>query len=368
MSDIAPLVLTITKAGLAAFTAAQGGEDIDLTIAQLGVTAQPFVVAPTLTALPGEAKRLDTVSGEVLDDAIVHLVARDSSTDAYSVTGFGLFLEDGTLFAVYGGQTVILQKSSQSFANLALDLRFPEVDATQITFGDANFLDPPATETVKGVAYIATQAVVDAGADDSMIVTAKKLASRLASFLTASFASAAETITGAISNKIVHPAGLKAALDDRLGAGSPTAFIKTLIAAASSTTARSTLGLGNAATLNVGSAADLLAATAADKLVTPAMFGALAHVFAAEAGQYVFPGGLIFKWFDATANGNATTNIAIPTPYPTACVAAIAQGANPDVDAKDNNPSVNGALSKDSVPVYSAVDAATGVRIYTFGY
>ncbi|MDH7641159.1 gp53-like domain-containing protein [Sphingomonas oryzagri] len=368
MSGIAPLVLTITQAGLAVFTEAQGNTDINLTIATIGVTAEPFVVAPTLTALPNEAKRLETVSGEVLDEAIVHLVARDSSTDAYSVTGFGLFLADGTLFAVYGQETPILQKSSLSGANLALDLRFPNVDASQITFGDANFLDPPATESVKGIAYIATQDVVDAGDDDTMIVTAKKLAVRLAAVIAGTFASAAETIAGVLTTKAVHPAGLKAALDDRLGAGSPTAFIKTLLAAVSATAARATLGLGNAGTLNTGSAADLLAASAANVLVTPAMFGALGHVFAADSGQYVFPGGLILKWFPGTAGGNATTNIAIPTPYPTACVAAWVQGAAIGNDAQDNNPSVAGALSAGSVPVFNAVDGDVPVRVYTFGY
>jgi len=368
MSDLAPLVLTITTAGLSAFTDAQGGADIDLTIAQVGITSQPFVVAPTLTSLPGEIKRLTTVSGEVLDDAIVHLVAQDSGDDSYSVTGLGLFLTDGTLFAVYGGDIVILEKSSFSGTNLALDLRFPSVDASQITFGNANFINPPATETAKGVAYIATQDVVDAGLDDTMIVTAKKLASRLASFIANTFASAAETIAGVINNKAVHPAGLKAALDDRLGAGDPTAFAKTLIAAATSTAARGTLGLGNAATLNTASPSDLLAATAADKLVTAAAFGGLGHVLAAAQGRYVFPGGLIFQWFQGSAVANDTTNVPIPQPYATACVAAWVQGAAAGHDAQDNNPSVYGDLSTDHVPIYSAVDSAIDIRVYTFGF
>lgn len=360
--------LTITTAGLQRFTQAQEGDPVDLTVSSVAFGGQPFVVAPTLTALPGEIKRIAAISGEVLDDTIVHLTVRDDTADTYSVFGIGLYLADGTLFAVYGQETAILEKSVLSSVNLALDLKFPAIDVTNITFGDTTFLNPPATEDTKGVAFIAPQVVVDAGTDDSMIVTAKKLAVRLVAVIAGTFASAAETIAGALTNKAVHPAGLLAALDNRLGAGSPTAFIKTLLAAVSATTARSTLGLGNTATLNVGAAADLLAATAADKLVTPAMFGALGHVFAAGSGQYVFPGGLIFKWFDGTAGGNGTSTIAIPTPYATACVAAWVQGANLDANAKDNGPSVYGALSKDSVPIMNAVDDPTPVRVYTFGY
>ncbi|MDB5683167.1 MAG: hypothetical protein JWM75_865, partial [Sphingomonas bacterium] len=46
--------LIVTTAGLNKFTSAQAGADIDLTVAEVGVTAADFVVAPTLTALPGE--------------------------------------------------------------------------------------------------------------------------------------------------------------------------------------------------------------------------------------------------------------------------------------------------------------------------
>jgi phage-related tail fiber protein len=42
-------------------------------------------------------------------------------------------------------------------------------------FGDLVFINPPATETVKGVAEIATQTEVNAGTDDTRFVTAKKL-------------------------------------------------------------------------------------------------------------------------------------------------------------------------------------------------
>lgn len=170
-----PLGLIITNAGLAAFTRAQLGDDIDLTIARVGFTNQPFLMAPTLTALPGEFKRLDTVAGQTTGPDTIHMIVRDASAETYSVRGFGLFLSDGTLFAAYVQTAVLLEKATSSIAMLALDLRFPPEQVAQITFGDANFLNPPATEAVQGVARIATKEKVAAGADDTDFVTSRKL-------------------------------------------------------------------------------------------------------------------------------------------------------------------------------------------------
>lgn len=106
------LKLTITTAGLVRFTAAQAGDDIDLTIARVGLTAANFIVAPTLTALPGEFKRLATVSGSVEAQNIVHMTVTDDDAATYTVRGFGLFLADGTLFAAYSQATPIAEKST----------------------------------------------------------------------------------------------------------------------------------------------------------------------------------------------------------------------------------------------------------------
>lgn len=166
-----PLGLTITNAGLSAFTAAQLGEDINLQIAEVGFTADDFVLAPTLTQVPGEFRRLSTVSGLTTSPETIHLTVRDAEAITYQVRGFGLYLADGTLFAVYGQQEMLLEKSTSSIALLALDLRFPPGQVAEITFGDANFLNPVASETVPGVARVATPAQVVAGTDDDAFVT-----------------------------------------------------------------------------------------------------------------------------------------------------------------------------------------------------
>ncbi len=55
------LALQLTDAGLAAVQAASGSNPT--VISDLGLTNTPFDGSPTLTALPGEFRRLDVASG-----------------------------------------------------------------------------------------------------------------------------------------------------------------------------------------------------------------------------------------------------------------------------------------------------------------
>lgn len=177
------LSLTITDAGRAALVAAAGTAAV--TITEAGVSASVIVAAPTLTALPGEIKRIAAVSGEAVDVTTVHLTIRDSSTDAYDVRAIALYLDDGTLFAVYAQPDPILGKAEVSTMFLACDLTFVAGEADLVQFGDANFTDPPASESVKGVAYLAT---------------------------------IAEALAGAVADKIITPATMKAVLDNYVAA------------------------------------------------------------------------------------------------------------------------------------------------------
>lgn len=177
------LTITMTAAGLARFTAAQLGDAIDLSISSVGLTDAMFVVAPTLDALPGEFRRLDTVSGEAVGNNIVHMTMRDEEAVGYTARGFGLFLDDGTLFAVYGQADLLFEKSPLTTFLAAIDIAFPTADIDRLTFGNANFLNPPATEATPGVARIASDADMAAGTNDSRYVTPKRLFARLAAAL-----------------------------------------------------------------------------------------------------------------------------------------------------------------------------------------
>lgn len=177
------LTMIVTDAGRAALVDAAAGGTTSVTITEAGFSAATFVAAPTLTALPGEFKRVATVAGEAADDTTVHLVIRDGSADAYTVRAIGLYLADGTLFAVYGQADPILGKAEVSTFLLAADLKFLPGEAALVTFGDTSFLNPPATEETKGVAYLATLAEALAGAVADKIITPGTLAAVLANYV-----------------------------------------------------------------------------------------------------------------------------------------------------------------------------------------
>lgn len=165
------LTLTLTAAGRAALVDAEAGGTSAIVVTEVGFSASDFVVAPTLTALPGEFKRVATVAGVAVDDTTVHLVIRDSSTDAYTVRSIALYLADGTLFAIYAQADPILGKAAVSTFLLTADLRFLPGQASLVTFGNTNFLNPPATTETMGVAYLATVAEALAGLVADKIMT-----------------------------------------------------------------------------------------------------------------------------------------------------------------------------------------------------
>lgn len=178
-----PLSLMVTDAGRAALIDAGAGGTSAVRIVEAGVTATAFVNAPTLTALPGEIKRTAAVAGIAIDDTTIHLTIRDSSDDAYAVRGIGLYLEDGTLFATYSQSSRIMQKDAAVVFFLAADIRLMPGEAALVEFGDANFLNPPASEDVKGVAFLASIAEALAGAVADKIITPAALAAVLANYV-----------------------------------------------------------------------------------------------------------------------------------------------------------------------------------------
>lgn len=174
------ITLVLTEAGLDALVNAQAGNTANIQITQLALSDQAFTAAPTLTALPGEFKRVATFSGQSVSETVIHMTAQDSSEDVYDLRGFGLFLDDDTLFATYSQPDPLFTKVSIASFLFSVDVAFADTMADNIDFGDATYLYPPASETVKGVAEIATQDEVDDGTDDSRIITPLKLATRLA--------------------------------------------------------------------------------------------------------------------------------------------------------------------------------------------
>ncbi|RQT11852.1 phage tail protein [Burkholderia contaminans] len=179
--------IIITDAGRAALVAAGNGGTNAHQVVEIGLANAPFVADKGLTKLPNELKRIKSFGGANVAPDTIHTTLKDDTADQYSLYGFGLYLENGVLLASYGQATPIMEKSPAAMLLLSSDLQFATIDATKLVFGDTSFLNPPATTERQGVVELATQAEVNAGADDTRAVTPKTAASRYAALTGAKF-------------------------------------------------------------------------------------------------------------------------------------------------------------------------------------
>ena len=179
--------IIITDAGRAALVAAGNGGTNAHQVVEIGLANAPFVADKGLTKLPNELKRIQSFGGANVAPDTIHTTLKDDTADQYSLYGFGLYLENGVLLASYGQATPIMEKSPAAMLLLSSDLQFATIDATKLVFGDASFLNPPATTERQGVVELATQAEVDTGSDDTRAVTPKTAATRYAALSGAKF-------------------------------------------------------------------------------------------------------------------------------------------------------------------------------------
>jgi len=211
--------IIVTTTGRQALVNAQNTGTSPVLISHIGLTSEGFVADAEMTSLPGELKRLSTFAGAVVDEDTIHVTIRDDSTDVYGMRGFGLYLNDGTLFALYGQTELILDKSSQAMMLLAADVRFVQINAASLAFGDTNWINPPASTSVAGVVELATSGETNIGNDAQRAVT---------------------------------PTGMKFTLDERLGVGAPSSFVKGLLNRQTAELVREKLEIKSAALKNDG--------------------------------------------------------------------------------------------------------------------
>lgn len=172
------LTIIITDAGRAAIVNAENTGTAPVTINEIGVSDSVIVPDAADIAMAGEIKRVDTISGEVVADDTIHVTLFDDTADVYTLRAFALYLDDGTLFGIYGQSDPILDKTAQSVAALSIDVKFADIDAETITFGDATFSNPPASTTNVGVVRLTTVAEAQVAASQVLALTpyAAKLA------------------------------------------------------------------------------------------------------------------------------------------------------------------------------------------------
>lgn len=403
--------LTLTSAGLDALVDAQGGATDPIQVTEVGFTDQAITVAPTLTALPGEFKRIASISGAAVSETIIHMTAQDASEDAYDVRAFGLYLADGTLFAVYGQADVIVTKTPKLQLQLAFDIAFQDGIAGDIEFGDATFLFPPATETLKGVAEIATQAEVDAGTDDERIVTPLKLAERLAEAFgaivsatetvegVAELATQAEVNAGTDDQRIVTPLKLATrlapiiqALSDEIAAriedvdqesaarqsgdttlgGLISALTARTITGGGLVTGGGSLAANRVLSVAAASFAQIIAGTANNVVMTPGAFGPIVRSFGTNgylALALADPANAFcIQWGRLTCSPNGITNASFPIAF-AQTFAVVADGTSDNnTNRQDNFPAVlTNSITQTGFQMFSANDIADAVNFIAIG-
>lgn len=318
--------MMITNAGLDAIVAAESGGTEAITISEIGLSNIPFVAAPTIEAMPGEFKRLDAVSGQAVAPNIIHVTAYDSSADVYDVTGIGIYTSEGVLLAVYSAAVdAVLSKAQLAAGLIMFDIAFSGDLSSLIEFGDALFLNPPASETVKGVAEIADDVEADAGVDDTRIMSPKKVKrvlDALAAALNAAFLAFQTTINDAITT-----------IQGRTITGSG------LITGGGDLTANRVL------TLEAASHAEARTGTSNTKALTPASVGPMIKSMA-NNGYYTIPGAdpantLLVQWGRFSAGPNGSTAVSFPMSFADVAYSVVVDGtSDTSNDAQDNYPSV----------------------------
>lgn len=410
--------LTITTAGRDALVDAQNGVTEAIQISEVGFSNSKFIVSPTLTALPSEVKRVSSVSGTSISATVIHMTAQDASDDAYDVCGFGLFLSDGTLFAVYSQLDPIVSKTPPLNLQLAFDVAFQDAIEGDVTFGNATFLFPPATESIKGVAEIATQAEVNAGADDERFITPLKLATRLAEAFgaitdatetvkgVAELATQAETNAGTDDARIVTPLKLAGALapvlqqifDEAMERAAADMALANDIAAEatarqgadasleadiSAVEARTITGggiatgggsLSQSRVISVAgaSAAQAIAGTAANVALTPASLGPISKSLG-TSGYCTIPTAdpantLLVQWGRFTANSNGSTSVSFPIAFSTAYSVVTDGTSDTSTNAQDNYPAIRtNTIGPTGFQVHSANDNSDAMAFIAIG-
>lgn len=384
---MAATVFRLTDVGRAALVNAGKNGVPARVVASIGLTPTNFVFSASMTALPGEVKRVATISGGAVGDDTIHVTIRDETTDVYTLRGLGLYLDDGTLAGVYSQAAVIAEKSAGALLLLSTDLRFIDagVSAGSIVFGDATFTNPPATGDRAGVVKLASSAPAAHAADaapgaspdaaradhvhplPAKLATARKIAgvefdgsanidipfsglatrpTTLAGYGITDAAPASHVGAGGGVHAVATSAaagfmsaGDKAKLDSIAAGAQPNAVTSVAGRTGAVTLGKADVGLGNVdntpdAQKAVASAS--YASTAANAGNADTLDGMHAEAFAllssfsaslADTGGQSFPSGLLLRWGTFTSSEDVNQAVVFPLAFVTKCLGVIPIGS-----------------------------------------
>ncbi len=231
------------------------------------------------------------------------MTMRDDAEIGYTARGFGLFLPDGTLFAAYGQNDALFQKSPRATFLAAVDIAFPTGNIDRLTFGNTDFLNPPATTETKGVVELATEAEGLAGTDTLRQPPVSVVRTMII------------TVTAPIAKALSDLAtNMGQALD---GLAARTVCGSGLVKGGGRNDTNRTL------TVDAASGSDIRIGTAGDRAATPKALADARMLYVVESrdGYRALSDGTIEQWGVAeigrTTEGVFTLNF--PTPFPNDC-------------------------------------------------
>ncbi len=121
-------------------------------------------------------------------------------------------------------------------------------------------------------------------------------------------------------------------------------------------------------TVPKASSAEVAAGTDDTKAVTPlALAGGIGGKSLAASGYITLLGGVIMQWVTASVSANGSTNVTLPTTFPSQCVFATFSGGGALTNAQDNDPFVSNR-SASTVTVFSARDEGTVGVVLAIGF
>jgi hypothetical protein len=162
----------ITTAGLqTVLNASNDGLQAKLTHIALGDTGwQPDATA---TQLQQERQRIPISNGSRLQSSQLHITAVENGDQNYWVREIGLFLDDGTLLAIWSDpEQALAWKSSGVDLLLAFDLLLTALPADSVVIDGTGGLElPPATDQQRGIVRLATIEEARQGTDALTAIT-----------------------------------------------------------------------------------------------------------------------------------------------------------------------------------------------------
>ncbi|MGL4225415.1 MAG: phage tail protein, partial [Vibrio sp.] len=164
--------LIITDAGIAAAIRA-GDLGIEYKIAHISIGSAGYIPNPAQTELVNEIQRKAITRGDLVAPGQLHFETVWDGSDEFEGKELGYWLDDGTLFAVDSRNgEVITYKRKNTVVTEACELNLSASTISNIT---VELLGQPyATESVAGIAKIATKEQVTQGTDDSAFLTVTK--------------------------------------------------------------------------------------------------------------------------------------------------------------------------------------------------